>query len=70
MNAATLPACNALRLPSMAPLREVVETLYHDDVVRVERLSCGHKKTTLTAQDRPAKRRRCWKCEMGDEPDA
>jgi len=45
-----------------APLREVVETIQYDDVIRVERLACGHTKTTLTAQDRPAKRRRCLKC--------
>jgi hypothetical protein len=49
-----------------SPLREVVETIQYDDVIRVERLSCGHTKTTLTTQDRPAKRRRCLKCEAAD----
>ncbi len=55
---------NALRLPDMEapPLQEVVETVSYDDVMRVERLACGHTKTTLTAQDRPARRRRCLKC--------
>lgn len=58
--------CNAPRLPSMAPLREVIETISYDDALRVERLSCGHTKTTLTPSERPAKRRRCWKCEFGE----
>ncbi len=58
--------CNALRLPSMAPLREVVETISYDDVMRVERLSCGHTKVTWTATERPAQRRRCVKCEFGE----
>ena len=56
---------NALRLPTMHPLRLVVESLLSDDVVRVERLDCGHTKTTLTASARPAKRRRCLKCAAG-----
>ena len=54
---------NALRLPSVAPLRKVVETISTDDVIRVERLFCGHTKTTLTASVRPAYRRRCLKCQ-------
>lgn len=58
--------CNAPRLPDMAPLREVTETIYYDDVVRVERLSCGHTKSTMTSRDRPARRRRCFKCEHGE----
>lgn len=57
------PSRNALRLPGMTPLREVVETIMYDDAVRVERLSCGHTKTTLTPGERPAKRRRCLKCD-------
>lgn len=32
-----------------------------DTVVRKEMLACGHTKTTLV-QDRPAARRRCYKC--------
>jgi hypothetical protein len=47
----------------MRTLREVVETIRCDDVIRVEKLACGHTKTTLTASVRPAKRRRCLKCE-------
>jgi hypothetical protein len=54
---------NAPRLPGMAALREVTETIRCDDVIRVERLSCGHTKTTLTASHRPAKRWRCLKCD-------
>jgi hypothetical protein len=56
--------CKGVRLPSMRkhPLRKVVETLQYDSVVRVERLECGHTKTTLVASVRPARRRRCLKC--------
>lgn len=55
--------CNALRLPDVQPpLRDVVETIRVDNVVRVERLSCGHTKTTLTESARPSRRRRCLKC--------
>jgi hypothetical protein len=46
----------------MAPLREVIAALSYDDVMRVEQLPCGHTKTTMTASDRPARRRRCNTC--------
>jgi hypothetical protein len=62
------PPVSAERLPSMkAPLREVAETISCDDVLRVERLICGHTKTTWTALDRPAKRRRCLECGRTEE---
>ncbi len=46
-----------------APLRKVVGTMYQDNVVRVELLECGHKKTTVTGSERNAYRRRCFKCD-------
>lgn len=60
--------CNAVRLPDMKPLRKVVATISCDNVVRVERLECGHTKTSLTASNRPAIRRRCFKCADTTEP--
>lgn len=58
---------NGVRLQGVTTLlRDVIGETYNDGVVRREELSCGHEKVTFVERDRPAKRRRCNRCALGE----